>query len=156
LKRRYSNLDLLRGLASLGVLFGHSNWILGLDNFWIDSTLLQDFSVAIFLSLSGFVIGVNYKPYTFEFKDFVGKRFTRIFPLLFVCILPTFILDIIRFQLTFVNNHFEESSNFTSFITSVLILDHYFLIQHFAPRSEIKLLFEEFGSNRVLWTLSLE
>ena len=75
MKKRYENLDLLRGFASLGVVVGHSSWILGIDDFGINSILLQDFSVAIFLSLSGFVIGINYKPYTFEFKDYVKKRF---------------------------------------------------------------------------------
>ena len=106
MKKRYENLDFLRGLASLGVLVGHSSWMIGLDDLGINSILVQDFSVAIFLSLSGFVIGINYKPYTFEFKDYVTKRFIRIFPLLFTCLLLTFILDFIRFKLSFVNNHF--------------------------------------------------
>lgn len=106
MKTRYENLDLLRGLASIGVVVGHSSWILGIDNFGINSISLQNFSVAIFLSLSGFVIGTNYKPYTFEFKDYVAKRFTRIFPVLFICILLTFILNLIRFNLAFIDNHF--------------------------------------------------
>ena len=156
MKKRYENLDFLRGLASLGVLVGHSSWIIGLEDLGINTILVQDFSVAIFLSLSGFVIGINYKPYTFEFKDYVSKRFIRIFPLFFTCLLLTFILDFIRFKLSFVNNHFESSTNLSSFITSTLLLDHFFLLQYFTPGSKINLMFEEFGSNRVLWTLSLE
>jgi peptidoglycan/LPS O-acetylase OafA/YrhL len=156
LKTRYENLDLLRGFASIGVVVGHSSWILGIDNFGINSILLQNFSVAIFLSLSGFVIGINYKPYTFEFKDYVRKRFTRIFPLLFICILLTFILDLIRFNIAFINNHFEASCNFSSFITSIFLLDQFFLLKHLIPGNKIYTLFDEFGSNRALWTLSLE
>ena len=71
MKKRYENLDLLRGFASLVVVVGHSSWILGADNFAINSISLAKLSVAFFLSLSGFVIGINYKPYTFEFKDYV-------------------------------------------------------------------------------------
>ena len=62
---RYVNLDLLRGLASLGVLFGHASWLLGTNNSHYSSVSFANYSVAFFLSLSGFVIGYNYKPFKF-------------------------------------------------------------------------------------------
>jgi len=156
LETRYENLDLLRGFASLVVVVGHSSWILGADNFGIDSISLAKLSVAIFLSLSGFVIGINYKPYTFEFKDYVKKLFIILFLLLLTCILLTFVLDLIRFNLSYIDNHFEASCNLPSFLTSIFLLDQFFLLQYLTPGNKINSLFEEFGSNRVLWTLTLE
>ena len=41
-------ISIFRGLASLGVLVGHSSWMIGLDDLGINSILVQDFSVAIF------------------------------------------------------------------------------------------------------------
>ena len=80
----------------------------------------------------------------------------KFFPILITCILLTFLLDLTRFNLSFIDNHFEASCNFQSFVTSIFLFDQFFLVQYLIPGNKINLLFEEFGSNRVLWTLTLE
>jgi len=153
---RLENLDLLRGIASLGVLYGHSVWILGSDNLYFPFVSIQDYCVVLFLALSGFVIGYNYKPYQFRAKTFVSRRFTRIYPTLVACLIFTYILDCIRFKLPFLDDQFNESFNIINFASSLLIFDHYFLLEWLNLNHYLVSFFSEFGSNRVLWTLSLE
>ena len=153
---RYVNLDLLRGLASLGVLFGHASWLLGTNNSHYSSVSFANYSVAFFLSLSGFVIGYNYKPFKFCSKNFIFRRFSRIYPTLIACLFLTLIIDLIRFQIPFLDNQFKENFNFFNLLTSLLLLDHYFLFEWIGFKSCLISPFGEFGSNRVLWTLSLE
>lgn len=140
----------------MGVLFEHAGWLLVSDNSTPSVISLGSYSVALFLSLSGFVIGYNYRPYQFNAKAFVYRRFKRIFPTLIACLILTLVIDQIRYNHNFIDNHFAGSTNFLTFITSLCLFDHYIVLQWIGLDNSLITPFEEFGSNRVLWTLSLE
>ncbi|EOU2547612.1 TPA: acyltransferase [Vibrio parahaemolyticus] len=93
-KKRYENLDLLRGLAALSVLLYHylyhySN-IYDL-NYGIKVFALGKFGVVLFFVLSGFVIFTSLNNGQSRFS-FVKKRFLRLFPTYWICISLTFII----------------------------------------------------------------
>mgnify|MGYP004188875283 CR=1 FL=1 len=68
----------------------------------------------------------------------------------------TFILDSLRFYIPYINNDFDRCFNIEAFISSALLLDQYFLFNYLGLSDDKIHYFSEFGSNRVLWTLSLE
>jgi exopolysaccharide production protein ExoZ len=97
-KERLVSLDYLRGFAALGIMIYHySTWSFGKFD---SETLLGKigiYGVSIFYVLSGLTL---YKVYynkmksTFtEIADFYVKRFFRIFPLLWVVTIITFVLS---------------------------------------------------------------
>ena len=94
IKTRFSELDALRGIAAMAVVFYHYTDryrdLFGLkpSYFKIEYGYL---GVHLFFIISGFVIF-----YTIENSknayDFISRRFTRIFPIYWVCVTFTFII----------------------------------------------------------------
>lgn len=117
---------------------------------------ISDYAVLIFFSLSGFVISYNYKFFTFSFINFITARFSRIFPTLFICLLFTFLFDSLRFRIDFINNEFNESCNIYAFLSSLLMVNFNYYIDLLTDGNSFTFFFDEFGSCRVLWSLSLE
>lgn len=117
---------------------------------------LANYSVAFFLALSGFVIGYNYEPFKFDIGLFIYKRFRRIYPILIACLILTLILDNLRFYIPYINDDFKCCLNINYFISSALLFDHFYLFNYLGLTADKTTYFNEFGSNRVLWTLSLE
>ena len=156
IKPRIHNLDLLRGIAAIGVLLGHAGSIIDTNIPASYFAFLAKYSVAFFLALSGFVIGYNYEPFKFDIGLFIYKRFKRIYPILIACLILTFVLDNLRFYIPYINDDFKCCFNISTFISSALLFDQLFLFNYLGLTADKTTYFNEFGSNRVLWTLSLE
>ncbi len=97
LSPRYENLDYLRGLCALSILFYHyTYWTMqGLDI----SNLLAKFGVygvSLFYILSGLTMYLVYfKKFEWNsvfFKEFYSKRFFRLFPLMWLVFILAFLL----------------------------------------------------------------
>lgn len=106
---RISKLDGLRGLFSIMVVLFHypeEYMPKSMHSFFIirESYTFVDF----FFVLSGFVISYNYNSLSNfnEFKEYIKKRFVRLYPLLFYTVLVVFTFEIIfnNFLTKFVNN----------------------------------------------------
>ncbi len=80
------SLDGLRGLAASAVVYSHVHFFYPTDNPWLTMTV-GDPAVAIFFSLSGFLMAVLYGSKPFEPKDYLVHRFARIYPVYLVAVL---------------------------------------------------------------------
>ena len=89
-------IDGLRGLSVLAVLFYHADFKLNFFN--SDFTLLSGgfFGVDIFFVISGYlitkIINENFNSNKFSFLNFYERRVRRIFPVFFLIILSSFFL----------------------------------------------------------------
>jgi peptidoglycan/LPS O-acetylase OafA/YrhL len=108
LSKRFLELDSLRGLAALTVVFSHFMLVynfnfrdtqnLGLGMNWYKYTPLHVFwaggeAVVLFFVLSGFVLFLPFtKNKTFSYKGFITKRIFRIYPASIVAILVGILL----------------------------------------------------------------
>lgn len=91
---RHNNLNLIRVLAAISVTFSHSfPLISGKDGYWgnINLGYFGSMAVAVFFSLSGFLITQSYMKNP-KWKSFLEARCLRIFPGLFYANLITILL----------------------------------------------------------------
>jgi peptidoglycan/LPS O-acetylase OafA/YrhL len=162
--KRYGQLDSLRGLAALSVLFYHYLIVLNTttqnikpDTFaqiinFANHSPLRIFwggyeAVVMFFVLSGFVLSLKfYTPAKMKYIPFLISRFCRIYLPYYVAITIAIFLDI-----SFSKHGIESlSSWFNSIwifpITIGTVINHIFLIKYFG-----------YGQiNPVLWTLAME
>ncbi len=81
-KRHQGYFDAFRGIAIAGVVFTHMTWISGSVPEWLSNiSHFGSKGVQLFFIVSGFTIGYNYEPETFNLKKFYWKRFFRISPM---------------------------------------------------------------------------
>jgi peptidoglycan/LPS O-acetylase OafA/YrhL len=127
IKERFQILDVFRGIfASFVFIFHLRPFANGsiIDNvFFLNADLFVDF----FFILSGFVIAVNYADMSnvFELKQFLKKRFLRIYPLHLVMLLAFLSISLAKGSLSkFVHvNHINDVENtLGSFFSSLLLL----------------------------------
>jgi peptidoglycan/LPS O-acetylase OafA/YrhL len=127
IKERFQILDVFRGIfASFVFIFHLRPFAKGsiLDNaFFLNADLFVDF----FFILSGLVIAVNYSAMSniFDLKQFLKKRFLRIYPLHLVMLLVFLFINLVKGSLsTFVhvNQINDVANNTNSFISSLLLL----------------------------------
>ncbi len=90
---RLSELDVLRGLAALGVVFFHYTTNYALRNYVPDHVMLFDFpwgkyGVHLFFMISGFVILMTLEK-TSHILDFIISRFSRLYPAYWLAIFLT-------------------------------------------------------------------
>ncbi|MCE6074885.1 acyltransferase family protein [Agrobacterium vitis] len=89
------SLDGLRGLAAFAVVLSHMPLLLGIS---LPALLVGDPSVALFFSLSGFLMAHLYgaKPFTrASVADYLVHRFVRIYPVYLVAVLLVILLSAI-------------------------------------------------------------
>lgn len=160
------NIDLLRGVAALFVLFLHAReifWI-GMRAFWLEGPgaisasrifgyasfplVWGSIGVPVFFVLSGYCIHRGYAGTSkgnFLFRDmavrFWFRRFIRIYPVLFAALIATFILDHLTLKLLPGYARVGDLS-IRDFFVNLLALQG--------------VVGEVFGSNGALWTLSIE
>jgi|GEM_PF-845127 len=88
-RARVAELDVLRAVAIMVIVFAHFSWFLPTVSF---STAVSDditsFGVALFLFISGFVLYLNHPSFPQQkmLTDFFKKRVLRIFPLYWLSI----------------------------------------------------------------------
>ena len=97
---RYQNIDALRGLAALYVIFGHAlNWYflnispdVGFSFEWLKQLTSALAGVFLFFAISGYVIPSSFQGDGYEGAHrFVIRRFFRLYPLFWVSVLPSVI-----------------------------------------------------------------
>lgn len=115
LDKNENNFNLLRLIAALFVIIGHSNAFTGSPNDDFMSTIsgglitpISRFGLLIFFVISGFLVTSSLKN-SKSVISFFGKRFLRIFPGLFVCLIfVVFIFSplftVLDFKYYFLNN----------------------------------------------------
>jgi len=142
--KKIVQLDVFRGLAALSVCAVHFTY-----NSFFHNYFAQGLFVQLFFVLSGFVICYNYEEKInnyYDLKNFLLKRFKRLYPLhLFFLIIFLFI-EIIKYILLFkydvrFNNLPFETNNLKNFLLN------FFLLQHFA---------EQYSFNGPSWSISVE
>jgi peptidoglycan/LPS O-acetylase OafA/YrhL len=124
----FNALESLRGIAALGVVFGHINWTFPLSDVGLirNSYLMVD----LFFVLSGFVICHSYGERIETGRDvarFIWVRFGRLYPLhltfLFVFLaieIAKYIADV-KFGFAVNSNAFTSNNTF-SFISNLLLI----------------------------------
>ena len=126
-KERFHILDVFRGIfASFVFLFHLRPFAKGsiIDNVFVSNS---DLFVDFFFILSGFVIAMNYSDLntTSEIKQFLKKRFLRIYPLHLVMLLIFVLIKLVKGSLSsfvHVNNLNDVENNLGSFFSSLFLL----------------------------------
>ncbi len=164
---RLNSIDALRGLAALIVVTYHARAILwiGLSETWkrygltpnLNNWLgyattplsLGGLAVALFFVLSGYCIhrnnalALSINPDAkLDIKQFVVRRLWRIYPVYFISLCITALIDLYLITHQSVSIHPGQNNSFFTFIMSLLSLQG--------------LAAPQFGSNGVFWTLALE
>jgi peptidoglycan/LPS O-acetylase OafA/YrhL len=91
--QRMISLDGLRGLAASAVVYSHIEFFYPTGNPWLTMNI-GDPAVAIFFSLSGFLMAVLYGGKSFQPADYLVHRFARIYPVYLVAVLWVALLSI--------------------------------------------------------------
>lgn len=154
LSSRNNNFDLLRLIAALLVIYGHSfAFVPNVVNTdfvarWLGFEYTGSLAVKFFFLLSGMLVTSSLisKP---DIKSFLVKRAARIFPGLFICLLITvFIIGPYFTQLS-LSEYFSQKQTWGYLYKNIFLHD----LQWFLPGvfSDSK-----YGVNGSLWTLPLE
>jgi peptidoglycan/LPS O-acetylase OafA/YrhL len=112
------SIDIIRGMAALGVIWGHSVY-----GFNLPLELNGAFWVWIFLPISGYLIGKGYIDRRYElnikgYKKFVYNRALRIVPLYEIAILLGFVIEKVgSAEKTNVANAIRQATYSTSHVT---------------------------------------
>jgi len=172
-------LNTLRGIAAIYVMVGHSRWLLW-EGYnlgflrhpeaysYFDTFLVYFFSffifghqaVIFFFVLSGFVIHLRYSyklsgnvDVSFNYRNYLFRRFRRIYPPLLFALLLTFLLDStgsyfnysIYFQETpspSINKYVEYSRSWNELLGNLLLVNETYV--------------KSWGTNAPLWSLKYE
>jgi peptidoglycan/LPS O-acetylase OafA/YrhL len=146
--------DFIRGISSQLVLIGH---LISFYNIKIGQFEIQNFGVVCFFLISGFLItmSIDNKDSSYSYKEFLIDRFSRIF----IAYLPALvIITILDFVTLYLLHHDEYSKtlNFTTFISNIIMLQDFPLIEFIFKRLGKFNLITSFGSARQLWTVAIE
>lgn len=100
-KHRIHILDILRGIAAVGVmLFHHAEWYLGHElNAANVLTRFGTYGVSLFFILSGYTLRSVYTTENFSTTSFLKARFFRIYPLMMFIVILYYLLNRGQFQL---------------------------------------------------------
>tara|TARA_B000000441_G_C21503870_1_gene211026 strand:- start:7 stop:531 length:525 start_codon:yes stop_codon:yes gene_type:complete len=143
------HLQSLRGIAALIIVFHHLKSLssnLAQNDFMANSSLAVDF----FFVLSGFVIALNYQHLLikfYEIKNFIKKRFFRLYPLHIILLIIYLAIEILKYFLDYYagiksNEPPFSVSNLYTFFTNL------FLIQGIIDN--------QLSYNEVSWSVSFE
>ena len=146
--------DLIRGVSSQLVLIGHLISFYGIN---IGLFKIQDFGVVLFFLISGFLItmSIDNKGSDYNFKEFLIDRFSRIFIAYIPALIIISILDLILLYI-FHFSEYNKAISFSSFISNILMLQDFPLIEFIFKKLEKFNFLTSFGSARQLWTVAIE
>lgn len=169
MKSHYTFLDSSRGLCALSVVLWH--YILGYALLYpsyqhINNSMLHffwngDSAVCYFFVLSGFVLSVSFfngqkNILNLNIKGYLVQRFFRIYPLFFVCLLISFLLQ----MLLLLHNPIKITAPLQSewlkglWVQKRTFLDlakEALLIVSMPPESYLRLLPQDWSLNREIW-----
>ena len=143
-KNHIQQLDVFRALAALSVCAVHFNYDSIFHNYFAEGLFVQ-----LFFTLSGFVISLNYHnniKHFADLKNFLIKRFKRLYPLHFFFLLIFLMIEILKYILFIkyniqANSQAFEINNLKNFFLNL------FFVQHLADR---------YNFNSVSWSISVE
>ena len=121
-KERLQGIEFARACSIIGIIIYHYFcYSLGTFKFLFLTAngAWGDLFVTVFFVISGAVLYYNYPRIT-SLKTFYFKRWKAIFPPFYLCFLPFFFLDVIRFH------HFFYAGNPLRFLFSLFGIDGYF------------------------------
>lgn len=120
--RRLYELDVLRGLAALGVVLFHYTRELNNDNPYWFKFLSGYYGVELFFMISGFVIFMTLEKVN-NGLDFIISRFSRLYPSYWMSI---FIIAILTFIFSSLNQHYTLAEIFVN----LTMLQAFLKVQH--------------------------
>ena len=143
-KSYLDQLDVFRALAALSVCAVHFSY-----NSIFHIYFKQALFVQFFFTLSGFVIYLNYHNQGFnisKIKEFMLKRFFRLYPLHLFFLLIFLLIEFLKYFLTInygleINNKPFQLNNISNFFL------HLFFLQHYA---------DQYSFNGPAWSISVE
>lgn len=159
-------LDLVRGLAALAVVAGHTRSLLVVDwrnegplaALWYGATALGHQAVIVFIALSGFLVGgslLRLGPFGWTWKGYVIKRAIRLGIVLIPALIFTLLVDMVGSSFSPGIAYYEGRSGSSVIAQPVMnrvslplfVGNALFLQQVWLPT---------FGSNGALWSLAYE
>lgn len=129
-KQKFRNIESLRGIAAISVVFYHFNIGSHFNNvFFHNAWLMVDF----FFVLSGFVIALNYRDRLTSIPQLVNfqkKRFLRLYPLHFIMLIAFLGIEIAKyiFEVKFgINANIPAftSNDLTAFIANLMLVQNW-------------------------------
>ena len=151
LKRENNNIDLLRLLAALLVVWAHAPALFGLPAFWIPAPhgmYAGRLGVAIFFFLSGMLV-CNSLVTKKNVWAFVWARFMRIYPAFFVMLIfSVFLIGPVYTTLN-AGQYFSSSETWHFFFRNIILSIQYHLPGVWESRLNI-------GINASTWTIPIE
>ena len=145
---RQNNLDFVRFVGALLVIYGHSATLIGLPNNWLWGTPISTIGVMVFLSISGYLVTVSWQSDPRAWA-FAVKRALRILPALAVCVLLTaFVLGPVLTTLP-LKSYFASDLVF-AYCRNILLLINYSLPGVFEANIYPR------AVNGSIWTLPVE
>ncbi len=121
-KKRYLELDALRGAAALLIVFFHytlGKHVSGLFNLGVTA-------VDLFFLISGFVIFMSINTVS-SGKEFVINRVSRLYPTYWFCVTFTFVMILFLKSINFHLNHSKDSS-ITDYMANMTMFQYYFKV----------------------------
>jgi len=151
---RFTQLDGLRGISSLMIIFYHFEKMYTPEIFYNFFFIRQgQIFVDVFFIMSGFVIYYHYNTINsnYDFLKFIKKRFFRLYPLLFTT--SIFFLIFYFFRDYLFNNGYSHLFNFN---TSQLSNDLWDFLETVLLTNSNLLLGNSIGVNSPSWSISAE
>lgn len=120
-KNRYKELDALRGIAALMVVFFHFTYTRpqAAYGFFLGST-----GVDLFFIISGFVIFMSLNKVT-SIKQFIVNRFSRLFPAFWFCVTLTATIQVLALKFNFVHST-TTNINWLKYLSNLTMAPKYF------------------------------
>lgn len=139
-------LDLVRGLSAQMVLFGHLLGFYAIQKAY-GIPIIQNYGVLIFFILSGFLITqTTLLKENYTFRKFVIDRFSRIFYTMIPTLVLVVVIDLIIIRMENYRGYYNNGLG--NFFVNIFQFQGY----PFMDKTE----FAAYGSDRPLWTVSVE
>ena len=125
MKKRISELDALRCIAALSIVLFHINTTYPFFNSNVSQSILKfgATGVDLFFMISGFVILLTLEK-TKTWKDFVLRRFARLYPAYWVCVTITMLGLVIYLMYT----HGSYTALLHQYLPNLTMFQHYFRV----------------------------
>lgn len=124
IKKRFSELDALRGIASLMVVIFHYTFDRGEGTFCLSIGCV---AVDLFFIISGFVILLTIEKIT-NWREFLLNRFSRLYPAYWVCVSITALVMVLAYNYGFLAN--TDVNLITVYLTNLTMVQAYFNISN--------------------------